>query len=88
MSIRFEYPELLHVTGVLLMITNNFTWGISFCALGLIAVVGRLGNEINRQEEIQAKEEDLQKELSSVGKAIYQAMQGLAKKDPNESDLH
>ena len=70
MKISFGYPEVLQVTGTVLIVCDWTTVGFIFCSLGLLGLAMRFGIRVNEQEQQKKEIENVLSSLGTVGKFI------------------
>ena len=70
MKISFGYPEVLQVTGTVLIVCDSPTAGFVFCGLGLLGLAMRFGIRVNEQEQQKKEIENVLSSLGTVGNFI------------------
>ena len=83
MKVSFGYPEVLHLTGVALIIAGNVVAGWVFCAIGLLGVAFRFGIYAQEQEKRKNESDKTLSKLTESAKELLTVLSKISSNDTN-----
>ena len=86
MRTNIGYPEVITVSGTLLLLNQQPVTGWIFCALGILGVALRFGIKVQEQEQKRKEMQDVTGQIQAAGKNLVNLV--LAASNHEKNDLH
>ena len=86
MRTNMGYPEVITVSGTLLLLNQQPVAGWIFCALGIAGVALRFGIKVQEQEQKRKEMQDVTGQIQAAGKNLVNLV--LAASNHEKNDLH
>ncbi len=86
MRTNIGYPEVITVSGTLLLLNQQPVAGWIFCALGILGVALRFGIKVQEQEQKRKEMQDVTGQIQAAGKNLVNLV--LAASNHEKNDLH